>query len=369
MENFNLGSMISKFIISYKTVKPVSGGGVSPSNTSASAQTSSGASQTSFTSSASADVQMGALSGGDRSVYIKDLMKLPKNLNELMFMLQKNINQVQFNRLFEQQLAARKNLLSQTQAQILAQLQGLSTTEIQSMLKNQMNSQLANTIKNLQISPNQLINIADIASLIQANGKDAITKLILAMTAASKNGVNDLSQLKDTAKLINASIALASTDNPAQTLKTLMLLYLPWLPLHEGAGFDLEIETASEDGSDDESLLIITITTVNYGTVKAVLILETSNSVHINIECEERFPKDELLLRLQSEQKHYSMESVIAFETKKPANNAPKPEVTNARINMSHTNEISPYLLLAAHSIIRHTVELDRNFIQNPKTN
>ena len=103
MENFNLGSMISKFIISYKTVKPVSGGGVSPSNTSASAQTSSGASQTSFTSSASADVQMGALSGGDRSVYIKDLMKLPKNLNELMFMLQKNINQVRFNRLFEQQ--------------------------------------------------------------------------------------------------------------------------------------------------------------------------------------------------------------------------------------------------------------------------
>ena len=108
-------------------------------------------------------------------------------------------------------------------------------------------------------------NIADIASLIQANGKDAITKLILAMTSASKSGVNDLSQLKDTAKLINASIALASTDNPAQTLKTLMLLYLPWLPLHEGAGFELEIETAAGGENDDESLLIITITTVNYG--------------------------------------------------------------------------------------------------------
>ena len=181
------------------------------------------------------------------------------------------------------------------------------------------------------------------------------------MTAASKNGVSDLTQLKDTAKLINASIALASTDNPAQTLKTLMLLYLPWLPLHEGVGFDLDVETASESGSDGESLLIITITTVNYGVVKAVIFLENQNSVQINIECDEKFPKDELMLRLQSEQKNYSMQSVISFDTKKSSENTPKPEVTNAKINMSHTTEISPYLLLAAHSIIRNTIELDRN--------
>lgn len=303
---------------------------------------------------------MGTLGGSDRSVYVKDLMKLPRNMNELMFMLQKNLNQMQFNRMFDAQLAARKNLLSQTQAQILAQLQGLTTTEAQAMMKTQMNSQLASSLKNLQLSAGQMINIADIAALIQANGKDAVTKLILAMANASKQGVTDLSQLKETAKLINASIALASTENPAHTLKTLMLLYLPWLPLQEGTDFDLEIEAKAEN-AEDESLLIITITTVNYGLITATLILETHNSVHVNIECGEKFPKDELMLRLQSEQKAYSMQSVISFETKKSLSDGQNSEITNAKINMSHTNEISPYLLLTAHSIIRHVIELDRN--------
>ena len=127
----------------------------------------------------------------------------------------------------------------------------------------------------------------------------------------------------------------------------------------EGTDFDLEVE-AAEGGIEQESVLIVTITTINYGTITATLILETQNSVHINIECSAEFPKDELLLRLQSEQKHYSMESVISFETKKSTPQQPKTESTIAKINMSHTNEISPYLLLAAHSLIRHTIELDR---------
>ncbi len=359
MENLNLGNLIAKYI-NFKPVKTTPQNNVNPSNFSAGTPAAANTAQSATQSAVSANPQIGTLSGGDRSVYIKDLMKLPQNMNELLFMLQKNLNQVQFNRLFEQQIAARKNLLSQTQAQILAQLQGLTTSETQSVMKNQINTQMASALKNLQLTAGQMINIADIASLIQTNGKDAVTKLILAMTAASKQGVNDLSQLKETAKLINASIALASTDNPSQTLKTLMLLYLPWLPLHEGAGFDLEIETSSEGGNENESILIVTITTVNFGILTATLILETTNSVHVNIECNETFPKDELLMRLESEQKHYSMQSVISFETKKTPEAQQKSEITNAKINMSHTDEINPYLLLTAHSIIRHTIELDR---------
>lgn len=363
MENFNLGSMISKYI-NYKPVKPNSPNTPNQAAYSNAQPSPSNTPKPATVSSSSYNFQMGTLSGGDRSVYIKELMQLPKNMNELMFMLQKNLNQMQFNRLFDQQLAANKNLLSQTQAQILAQLQGLTSGEMQNMMKGQLNSQLASSLKNLQLSAGQMISIADIAALIQANGKDAVTKLILAMANASKQGITDLSQLKETAKLINASIALASQDNPAQTLKTLMLLYLPWLPLQEGTEFDLEIETSS-GGAESESVLIVTITTINYGIITATLILETQNSVHVNIECSESFPKDELMLRLESEQKHYSMQSVISFETKKSLTETQKSEITNAKINMSHTNEISPYLLLSAHSIIRHTIEMDRNKLFN----
>ena len=357
MENFNLGSLIAKYV-NYKPIQKGSSGNITTNNFPNTPTAGSSPKPSSPTVINTA--QMGALSTGDQSVYIKDLMQLPRNMNELLFMLQKNLNQIQFNRLFEQQMAARRNLLSQTQAQILAQLQGLTTSEMQNVMKSQINTQMMASLKNLQLTAGQMISISDIAALIQVNGKDAITKLIIAMTNASKQGVNDLSQLKETAKLINASIALASTDNPAQTLKTLMLLYLPWLPLHDGAGFDLEIETSDNGSKENESILIITITTVNYGVIVATLILETTNSVHVNIECNENFPKDELMLRLESEQKNYSMQSVISFETKKVKNESQKSETTNTKINMSHTNEISPYLLLCAHSIIRNVIELDR---------
>ncbi len=357
MDKFNLGHMISRFVRYQVNVN-------SPKQTNsqpAVSQNTQSSSNQIFQSAATSvgNVQASAFNGGDRSVYVKDLMKLPRNMNELMFMLQKNLTQMQMNRMFEQQISARKNLLSQTQAQILAQLQGFETSEIQAVLKGQMNNHLASSLKNIQIANSQMINIADIAALIQTNGKDAVTKLILAIANASKQGVSDLTGLKETAKLINASIALASTDNPAQTLKTLMLLYLPWLPLHEGADFDLEIETSS-GGDEDDSILVVTVTTVHWGILVATLILENSNAVHINIECSEEFPKDELLLRIESEQKHYSMESLISFETKKVSDDIQKPETTKAKINMSHTNKISPYLLLAAHTLIRYSIDLDR---------
>ena len=142
-------------------------------------------------------------------------------------------------------------------------------------------------------------------------------------------------------------------------MKLLLLLYLPWLPLQEGTGFDLEIE-ASEKGNEGDSILIITITTINYGQVTATLILESSNSVHVNIECNKEFPKDELMQRIENDEKHYSMQSVVSFETTKSSNPQKSQEKPEAKINMSNTNEINPYLLLMAHTIIRHLIELDK---------
>lgn len=362
MSDFNLGHLISKFV-NYQAL-----------NINRAAQNTAAQQQTQFNNNVAqtaaqtasqvakttaAEAQMANLGGSDRSVYIKDLMKLPRNLNELIFILQQNISNAQLQQRFNQQLAAHRNLLSQTQAQILAQLQGLTLPGSVSAQTNQaLLNQLSSSLKNLPIMANGMINLSDISALIQANGKDAVTKLIMAMAGAAKQGVSDLSQLKDTAKLINASIALASQGDNTQTLKTLLLLYLPWLPLQEGVGFDLDIETA-EGSEADESILTITISTINYGIVTAVLILESKNSVHINIECAQKFPKEELLLRIEGEEKHYSVQSKVNFSTvEEKKSTTDKPQ---AKINMSNTNEINPYLLLMAHTIIRHTIEIDKN--------
>lgn len=295
----------------------------------------------------------------DQSVYVKDLMKLPKNLNELVYIMQRNISAAQFNQRIANHII--KTPISQTQAQILAQLQGLSITEAQNLILNgnkSTDTEMQNLLKKLNIS-SALINLSEISTMIQANGKDAIAKLITTMANSAKLGITDLTQLKETAKLINASVAAASQNDSAQTLKLLMLLYLPWLPLQEGTGFDIDIETG-ENAQILDSILTITISTLNYEDITAVLVLENSNSVHVNIKCIKDFPKDELLIRIQSDEKHYSMHSNLSFETddKRILKNIEKPQ---AKINMSNTNELNPFLLLMVHSIIRHVIEIDKN--------
>ena len=302
--------------------------------------------------------QLGNLAGTETSVYVKDLMNLPKNLNEFVYMVQRGINQVQLNRFLSEQYAMRAaNNMTSERAQILAQLQGMSTSELQAALKTQM-AALSNTnnLKNLEILQNGMIKMSTLAELLQSGGKDAIAKVIMTMANASQQGIKDLSQLKDTAKLINASVAVASQDNAAQTLKSLLLLYLPWLPLQEGTDFEIEIQGNPEE-PDSESILVITITTVNFGKVVATIILETSNSVHVHIECSDKFPKEELMSRIRSEEKHYSMQSVLSFQ--KLESKSEDTSRTKASVTMSSMDEINPYLLLMAHAIIRNTIIID----------
>ena len=66
--------------------------------------------------------QMGNMGGSDQSVFVKDMMNLPKNMNELVYMLQRNITLAQLNQRFANQVNMQRNAMSQTQAQILAQL-------------------------------------------------------------------------------------------------------------------------------------------------------------------------------------------------------------------------------------------------------
>ena len=361
MSDFNLTNFIAKF--GYKNIQTTGTKNISTQKAAAepympaqaSSTVSSSASQTAAASSSSA--QMASLAGEDTAAYIKDLLKLPKNLNEFIYMVQRGLTQIQLSRLMAQQYGTQRNTMSPTQAQILAQLQGLSAEELQAALKTQlMTTNTAQSLKNLQILSGGMINLADLAAMIQANGKDAITKLILTMANTAKQGVTDLSQLKDTARLINASIALASQENSAQTLKTILLLYLPWLPLQEGTDFEIEIQQ-DPDNEDNDSILVITISTVNFGKVIATLILETSNSVHVNIECSDKFPKDELLNRMKNEEKHYSLQSVVSFQSIEttPAETTQ----TKASVTMSSMAEINPYMLLMSHTVIRNTIMID----------
>ena len=51
------------------------------------------------------------------------------------------------------------------------------------------------------------------------------------------------------------------------------------------------------------------------------------------------------------------MDSNVSFNTKESNSNQQKKQ--SANINMSQTNEINPYLLLMAHTLIKHIIDID----------
>jgi len=241
----------------------------------------------------------------DKALYVKDLMKLPKEMGELLNFIQKNDNN----------------------AKGLASL--LTST----------------------------LDLSKMSLLLQQNGKEAVSKLIMAMSNASKQGITDLTMMKETMKLINASVSVADMSNPSQLLKSLMLLYLPWLPSQEGVGFELEIESSEEKSQGEESSITVMISTRNYGNLRAILVLLSGNSVTILINCTGTFPKEELLNRVKAESAKHSVQPSVIFEHKTVKQNEDSSQ--QAKINASNNSQINPFLLLMAHSIIRHTFELD----------
>lgn len=135
-----------------------------------------------------------------------------------------------------------------------------------------------------------MIQMPAISEIILKNSKQAVANLILAMASASKNNMTN-DQIRDTLSILNSCIAMAESNNPSQTLKSLMLLYLPWLPLNEGVGFDLEVTPPEGENESNDSKLTVLIQTRNFGNVKGVFTLTTSNSVDIYILCTEDFQR------------------------------------------------------------------------------
>ena len=137
-----------------------------------------------------------------------------------------------------------------------------------------------------------------------------------------------------------------------------MLLYLPWLPLNEGVGFDLEVNPPDGENESIDSKLTVLIQTRNFGNVKGVFTLTTSNSVDVYIICTEDFPKKTLQKSLMEEGQTHAMNTKIDIEAVTPIR---KEENINqeAKVNLSATNEMNPYLLLMAHAFIRNTIYID----------
>lgn len=210
--------------------------------------------------------------------------------------------------------------------------------------------------KDIAALMNRNIDMSKLALLLQSHGKEAAEKLAKLITTLHQSGIYNTQQLKEMSTLINACIP-ASDSTPASMIKSLMIMYLPWLPLAGDTNFNIGFENNEDSKSpDSENVVTITIMTRNFGLVK-VLLIKDKNNLDIEINCDESFPKKEFHDALKSEATGFDTEKGVSFTTRKPRSDDDKQE---PKINFTNSAKISPHLLLIIHTIINIIASLDR---------
>lgn len=305
-------------------------------------------------------LQMNYIAGLDLAIFIKNLLGLPENMWQLLMSAQNKNNPLMGGTLG---LTNINQELLQNQKTIAA-LFSDTTPAAKTPIINPDSITLANLQQNVQKDTiallfSGMVSLSEVSKIILQNSKQAVASLIIAMASASKQGLSN-EQIQETLSIINSCIAMAESSNPSQNLKSLMMLYLPWLPLNEGVGFDLEITPDDGEQDSNDSKLTVLIQTKNFGNIKGEFTLTTSNSVDVLITCTENFPKKILQKSLMDESSSHAMNTNIDIEEV-----VPQKEETNdaheTKVNLSATNEMNPYLLLMAHSFIRNTIIIDNN--------
>lgn len=304
-------------------------------------------------------LQMNHFARLDRSVFVKNILGLPQNLSQILLLAQNPNNPLSGGTLglnnINPNLIQNQNAISSIFDDALP-----NPTQINNEINNLNMMQITQNTKTPQDTValifSGMISMPEISKLILENSKQAQAALIISMASASKMGLSN-EQIQETLSIINSCISLAESNNPAQSLKSLMLLYLPWLPLNEGVGFDLEITPNEGETASNNSKLTVLIQTKNYGNLKGIFTLTTSNSVDILIFCSENFPKTLLQKMLLEESTSHAMNTNIDIEETKPVKE--ENDTRETKVNLSATNEMNPYLLLLAHAFIRYTILID----------
>lgn len=303
-------------------------------------------------------LQMNTIAGVDRSVFIKNLLGLPQNLGEVLISVQNPNSPLSGGTLglgnINQELLKNQK--------VLASLFDESTPinlDPQTVIANTQVQNTKGPQDAVVLIFSGMISMPEISKLILQNSKQAVASLIIAMASASKQGLSN-EQIQETLSIINSCIAMAESNNPAQSLKSLMMLYLPWLPLNEGIGFDLEITPQEGETDSNDSKLTVLIQTKNFGNLRGEFTLTTSNSVDVLIYCSENFPKKILQKSLMDESSAHAMNTNIDVEEVQPKVDEAN-ETHETKVNLSATNEMNPYLLLMAHAFIRNTILIDNN--------
>ena len=262
-----------------------------------------------------------------------------------------------------------QTLLPNTTARLnitAAELAMLNQEQTVNMLKELLNfpkelQQLfSQLIANSQISNRDLglillaasTNLPQLSSLLQGSAKEAMTNLYQMLAQYNQLGLSIKDeQLYELSKFI--SFISAASTNDIQSLKTTLMLYLPWLPLTNPEAFKLELgKKGSDGGSISDDFISVLIATENYGNFQADIYKTDQDGIKIQSITSQTFPVEVYINLMKEEGKKYNIN--INFDTaKKEVFNKEKNEKTSTQVCMNVGPGVNPFLLLISNSLIK----------------
>ena len=263
------------------------------------------------------------------------------------------------------------NYIQQLQ-QTTSQLSSLNQQQLTNMIRDLLNfsknfdsflSQLTVNSQNINQQTALLmlastLNLTQLSSLLQNNSKDAMTNLYQMLAQYNQLGVSlKDEQLTQLSKLISFVAASASSD--VQSLKTTMLMYLPWLPLTDPNAFKLEIMSAGSDNNDiSDDFVTVLIATENFGNLQANIYKTQQDGIKIELITSETFPQNEFVILMKEESKKYSININFQLE-KKEIFNKSKNENATTQVSMNTSPGVNPFLLLISNALIKNVHIID----------
>lgn len=228
-------------------------------------------------------------------------------------------------------------------------------------------SQQSNT-QNLLLLLSSCLDLSKLSSLLQTNSKEALTNLYQMLAQYNQIGVSIKDeQLNQFTKLI--SLISASSSSDIQSLKTVMQMYLPWLPLTDPNAFKLEISSSGTNGSDSsDDFVTILISTENFGNLQTNIYKTDNDGIKIDLISSETFPQKEFTILMKEESVKYNIN--INFDlSQKEVFNKDKKEKSDMQICMNTSPGVNMFLILISNAVIKnvHIIDSKENLKEQRK--
>lgn len=265
-----------------------------------------------------------------------------------------NLNETVQNQLQPQAAAAKSEVYNREMAKMDSEVLLKYLQNVMKMPENV--NKLLTTLDSpiIKALVEKTIDVKVLSQILNTNSKEAIEKVLKAISDSIKSGAKDINQLKDVLGIL--STIQNSTSNNA--VKELLLLYIPVNPPIFDKNVDFQAGSEEEENAINNSAFSLIFETVNFSNISCC-INTYENSLYVETYAEKIFPFEKFKKVLDTFKKEMNLRIETENKIIKRVENDKK-RIRN--FNIISTGFVSFDVLILAHLIVKTIFKIDETF-------